>query len=408
MLLGVGKKTPCVMRFSTTALERGSAEAVRDVKGMGVKFFTDDGIWDWVCLNIPMFFIRDPSKFPDMMHAQRRDPQTNLLNPNRWWNWVSKNPECLHLLLFQYCDFGKYFSWRSMSGYVAHAFKWVMADGSWKYVHFLLETDQGPKPEKGGRPYSSADPDCDTRELYESIERGEYPSWTAKVQVIDPKEAHKLPFNILDVTKHWKLVNYPTDLPIIEGRPFGKLTFKRKPKDYHTEIEQLAFSPSHLVPGVEPSEDPILQARMFAYPDAQRYRLGVNNQELPANRPRSSVSDPLPRVASRTEPDPERDAWLAEISSKAWSEPNKQDYKYAKAMWDVLHKLRGPEFQERLIENISKEVAEADPEVRKSVYSMFNLVDTDLEGRLRSKAEQLVEEKQKGSSRKDGLSEGVE
>jgi catalase len=394
MLLGVGKKTPCVMRLSTTAFERGSAESIRDVKGMAVKFFTEQGNWDWVCLNIPMFFIRDPAKFPALMHAQRRDPQTNLVNPNHWWEWVCQNHEALHMVMFQYSDFGTMFNWRSMSGYVGHAYKWVMSDGSWKYVHFFLASNQGPNFEQGGKEkgVSLEDPDHATRDLYEAIERGEYPSWTVNVQVVDPQDAHKLTFNILDVTKHWNLGNYPPDVPVIPSRPVGKLTLNRNPKEYFSEMEQLAFSPSHLVPGVEPSEDPVLQARLFAYPDAHEYRLGPKNNQLPANQCKPARANPPLRAVSKGAPDHE---WLAKVTSDDWSQPNDLDYKYPREFWNVLPTLRSPEFQESLVVNISESVAQTRLEVREKVYSTLDLVAADLAKRVRISSEKLVSEKGK-------------
>ncbi|RFU74764.1 chanoclavine synthase catalase [Trichoderma arundinaceum] len=405
MLLGVGKKTPCVTRFSTTGLERGSAEAVRDPKGMAVKFFTDEGNWDWVCLNIPMFFIRDPVKFPDLMHAQRRDPQTNLINPNTWWDWVCNNHESLHMVLWLYSEFGNMFNYRNLSGYVGHAYKWVMPDGTWKYVHFFLSSDRGPNFAQGNKAgdASPADPDSATRDLYEAIERGDYPTWTAHVQVVDPKDVHKLAFNILDLTKHWNLGNYPRDIDIIPSRPFGKLTLKRNPQDYFAEIEQLAFSPSHLVPGVEPSEDPVLQARMFAYPDAQRYRLGVNNQQLPANQPKCVVKhnkfqryrseERLTTFKAANGPNTEEfDTWVAKISSKSWSQPDELDYKFPRELWTVLPTLRSPEFQNSLVENMAQSVSQARKEIRAKVYDTLRLIANDLSERVQDVAEKLVAE----------------
>ncbi|OTA60873.1 putative catalase Cat [Hypoxylon sp. EC38] len=418
MLLGVGKKTQCVTRFSTTGLERGSAESIRDPKGMAVKFFTEQGNWDWVCLNIPMFFIRDPIKFPGMMHAQRRDPQTNLANPNIWWDWVCNNHESLHMVLWLYSEFGTMFNYRSMSGYVGHAYKWVMPDGSWKYVHFFLSSDRGPNFTQGetAKNASPTDPDSATRDLYEAIERGDYPTWTANVQVVEPKDAHKLGFDILDLTKHWNLGNYPPDINVIPSRPFGKLTLKRNPQNFFSEIEQLAFSPSHLVPGVEPSEDPVLQARMFAYPDAQRYRLGVNYQQLPANRSEHTFN-PLLRDGAATsttnygglpghvsdyypmtfhepkESDTEFDSWVAKVSSKAWLQTNELDYKFPREFWNILPTLRSPEFQNTIVVNMSHSVAQTHEEIRERVYSMLELVATDLARRVREATDKLIKEK---------------
>ncbi|KAI1801854.1 putative catalase Cat [Daldinia bambusicola] len=415
MLLGVGKKTPCITRFSTTGLERGSAESVRDPKGMAIKFFTEQGNWDWVCLNIPMFFIRDPAKFPGMMHAQRRDPRTNLANPDLWWDWVCNNHESLHMVLWLYSEFGTMFNYRSMSGYAGHAYKWVMPDGSWKYVHFFLSSDRGPNFTEGGKVQnvSPTDPDSATRDLFEAIEKGDYPTWTANVQVVDPKDVHKLGFDILDLTKHWNLGNYPPDINVIPSRPFGKLTLNRNPENHFAEIEQLAFSPSHLVPGVEPSEDPVLQARMFAYPDAQRYRLGVNNQQLPANRSKCTFN-PLLRDGAATstsnygripghvtdyhpmkfqeqkEPDTEFDSWTARVSSRPWLEVSEDDYKFPREFWKVLPTLRSPEFQNTIVENMSESLAQTQKDTRERVYHVLELVATDLSERVREATEKQV------------------
>ncbi|KAF3063824.1 Peroxisomal catalase [Daldinia childiae] len=415
MLLGVGKKTPCVTRFSTTTFERGSAESMQDPKGMAVKFFTEEGNWDWVCLNIPMFFIRDPIKFPGLVHAQRRDPQSNLANPNMWWDWICNNHESLHMVLWLYSEFGSMFNYRSMSGYVGHAFKWTMPDGSWKYVHFFLSSDKGPNFEKGETEKNAQpdDPDSATRDLYEAIERGEYPTWTANVQVVDPKDVDKLGFDIFDVTKHWNLGNYPPDIDVIPGRPFGKLTLNRNPQNFFAEVEQLAFSPSHLVPGVAPSEDPLLQARMFAYPDAQRYRLGVNNQSIPANRPKNAYNPQLrdgsgvhgdnygkvPGFVSASRPmnygkpvngDTELDQWLAKVNSQAWLDVGENDYKWPREFWKVLPTLRSPEFQNTIVVNMSKSLVDVDRDLREKVYKTLQLIAEDLMERVRDATESLV------------------
>ncbi|KAG5965189.1 hypothetical protein E4U56_001889 [Claviceps arundinis] len=397
MLLGVGKKTPCVVRFSTTTLERGSAESVRDVKGMAVKHFTQDGNWDWVCLNIPMFFIRDPSKFPDMVHAQRPDPTTNVANPSRWWEFVCNNHETLHMVMFQFSDFGTMFDYRSMSGYAAHAYKWVMPDGSWKYVHWFLASDQGPNFEQGhqAKPIGADDAESATRDLYQSLERGEYPSWTVKVQVVDPEDAPKLPFNILDVTKHWNLGNYPPAIDVIPGRTLGKLTLKKGPQDYFEEIEQLAFSPSRLVHGVEASEDPILQARLFAYPDAQTHRLGPNNLDLPANRTRKLADDgsktEKAEMAPQKVPSQEHADWVSQVKSSSWSEPNETDYMFPREFWKALPRLRGEAFQNSLVVNMAKSLSQVPVDMREKVYSTLALIADDLADRVKTMTEEMVE-----------------
>jgi catalase len=385
MLIGVGKTTPCMTRFSTTGLERGSSEGVRDLKGMAIKFFTKQGEWDWVCLNFPFFFIRDPIKFPSLMHAQTRDPQTNLLNPNAYWDWVTSNHESLHMVLLQFSDFGTMFTWRTLSGYVGHAYKWVMPDGSFKYVHFFLSSDRGPNFTDGDQAqHDHSDPDYASRDLHDTIERGEYPTWTAHVQVVDPKDAPKLGFNILDVTKHWNLGTYPKDLEKIPSRPFGKLTLKRNPENYFAEVEQRTFSPSNLVPGVEPSEDPILQARMFAYPDAQRYRLGASHRKS------TSAST---KTTSTIITDPEYRRWISEVSSPAWTQPHPNDYKFAREYYSILPEFRSQEFQDRMVENLAASVAQTREGIRTKVYRTLELVHPELASRVRTLAESLAAKK---------------
>ena len=415
MLLGVGKKTPCITRFSTTALERGSAEMMRDFKGMATKFFTEQGNWDWVCLNFPLFFIRDPIKFPGMMHAQRRDPRTNLVNPNAYWDWVTSNHESLHMVLVQFSDFGTMFNWRGMSGYVGHAYKWVMPDGSFKYVHVFLSSDTGPTFFEGNRTnHNAQDPDDATRDLYEAIDSGNYPTWTANIQVIDPKDAPNVGFNILDPTKHWNLGTYPKDLQTFPARPFGKLTLNRTPQNYFAEIEQLAFSPSNMVPGVQPSEDPILQARMFAYPDAQRHRLGVNYPNIPVNQSKNTynplmrdgagtfdsnygsqpgyVSGDVPPAGGIAEPDPKLNEWLSQISSQSWFMSNDDDYKFPREFYLIIPELRTQEFQDRLVQHLAESVAQTRKEIRERVYDTFHLVLPELSNRVREATERIIAE----------------
>ncbi|KAL4746041.1 catalase-like domain-containing protein [Aspergillus terricola var. indicus] len=363
----VGKKTRCVTRFSTTGLERGSSEGVRDLKGMATKFFTEQGEWDWVCLNFPFFFFRDAAKFPGLMHAQRRDPQTNLLNPNMLWGWVTDNHEPLHMVLLQFSEFGTMFSWRSLSGYLSHAYKWVMPDGSFKYVHLFLSADRGPNFTDGSQSaaHDDTDPDYATRELYNAIERGDYPTWTANVQVVDPRDAPKLGFNILDVTKHWNLGTYPKSLEIIPSRPFGKLTLNSNVKDYLTEVEKLAFSPSNMVPGVE------------------RYRLGRGNDSVPPKPAQSSNTADL---------GPEFRDWVSQVSSKAWSGPHENDYRFAGEFYAVLPEFRSQEFQDRMVREISRSVAQTSHRIRKKVYATFELVHPELAQRVRNIVKNIVVE----------------
>lgn len=381
MLLGVGKKTPLVTRFSTTGLERGSSESVQDLKGMATKMFTKDGEWDWVFLNFPFFFIRDPAKFPDMIHSQRRDMQTNRLNPNNFWDFVTENHESIHMVLLQYSDFGRMFTWRTLSSYSGHAFKWVMADGSFKYVHIFLSSDRGPNFQDGaGTIMDSDEPDFASRDLFEAIERGEYPTWTANVQVIDPKDAPHLDFNILDVTKHWNLGTYPKEMQKFPSRPFGKVTLNRNVTDYFREVEQLALSPSNLVPGVEPSEDPLLQARLFAYPDAQRYRLGT---AMPTKAPVRSPS----AIKHQASLGKDFADWIAQVHSDEWSQPHEDDYKFAREYYEVLPEFRSQDFQDRMVERIVESVSQTRPDIRSRVYQTFGLVSSELARRVKEGVE---------------------
>lgn len=411
-LLGVGKKTPCVTRFSTTGGERGTADAVRDPRGMATKFFTDQGNWDWVYLNVPFFFIRDPIKFPGLIHAQKRDPQTNMPNPTMFWDWVTKNHESLHMVMWLYSEYGTFNTYRNMNSYMGHAHKWVMPDGSFRYVHVYLQADAGYEfaTDSQMRDTSGIDPDHATRDLHHAISTGQYPTWTAYVQVIEPERVSDFGYNILDLTKHWDMGTYPKDLGTVPSRPFGRLTLNRNPANYFAEVEQLAFSPSNLVPGIAPSEDPMLQARMFAYPDAQRYRLGVNHHQIPVNRPvcpfnpllrdgRAAVDgnygarpaypssrDPMsfqepPQAAPRRHDGLE--AHITRYSSEL-------DYKFARTFWTHLDDPAYEGWQEKMVSNLAKSISQADKPIRENVYSVFRLVDPDLSSRARHAAEMLV------------------
>ncbi|KAE8377795.1 catalase-like domain-containing protein [Aspergillus bertholletiae] len=419
MLLGVGKKTPCVTRFSTTGGERGTSDAVRDPRGMATKFFTPQGNWDWVYLNVPFFFIRDPIKFPGLIHAQKRDPQTNLGNPNAFWDWVTRNHESLHMVMWLYSEYGTFKDYRHMNGYMGHAHKWVMPDGTFRYVHMYWQADAGYDfvGENEMQLLRGSDPDHASRDLYEAIERGDHPTWTAYVQVIDPQEAPRFGYNILDLTKHWDMGTYPRNLGTVPSRPFGKLTLNRNVSNYFAEIEQLAFSPAHLVPGIAPSEDPMLQARMFAYSDAQRYRLGVNYQQIPINRPLCPLN-PLLRDGAATVdgncgsqpgypsecsplefnalpprsplPDAKRDAWHDELKNRPMDRIEEVDYIFPCTFWTHLDDPQYEGWQDKMVSNLAISIAQATRDVRKRVYQTFNLVHVDLATRVQEATEKLV------------------
>lgn len=276
----VNKVTPVSVRFSTVGGESGSADTVRDPRGFAIKFYTEEGNWDLVGNNTPIFFLRDPILFPSFIHTQKRNPATHLGDPDMFWDFISLRPETVHQVSFLFSDRGLPNGYRHMNGYGSHTFKNVNAKGEPCYVKYHLKTDQGISnlsPDVAAK-IASSDPDYSTGDLYNSIAKGDFPSWTMYVQIMDYQEAKDSSFNPFDLTKIWPHDKYPL-------QEIGRLVLNRNPKDYFAEVEQLAFAPSHLIPGIEPSPDKMLQARLFSYPDTHRHRLGANYQQIPVNAP---------------------------------------------------------------------------------------------------------------------------
>lgn len=282
---GIGKKTDVFLRFSTVAGEKGSADTERDPRGFAVKFYTDEGIWDVVGNNTPVFFERDPLKFPDFVHSQKRDPQTGYKNPLRMWDYWSKAPQALHQMTILFSDRGIPDGYRFMNGFGSHTFGFWNANGERFWVKLHFKSDQGIKclTSEEAAKIAGEDPDYAGRDLFEAIERKEFSKWNLKIQVMPEKEAEKCTFNPFDLTKVWPHKDYPL-------MDVGILELNRNPENYFAEVEQAAFSPSNLPPGIGASPDKMLQARLFAYPDAQRYRIGANYQSLPVNRPKNVAS----------------------------------------------------------------------------------------------------------------------
>nr|XP_025122029.1 catalase [Bubalus bubalis] len=275
----IGKRTPIAVRFSTVG-KIGSADTVRDPRGFAVKFYTEDGNWDLVGNNTPIFFIRDALLFPSFIHSQKRNPQTHLKDPDMVWDFWSLRPESLHQVSFLFSDRGIPDGHRHMNGYGSHTFKLVNANGEAVYCKFHYKTDQGIKNlsvEDAAR-LAQEDPDYGLRDLFNAIATGSYPSWTLYIQVMTFSEAENFPFNPFDLTKVWPHGDYPLI-------PVGKLVLNRNPVNYFAEVEQLAFDPSNMPPGIEPSPDKMLQGRLFAYPDTHRHRLGPNYLQIPVNCP---------------------------------------------------------------------------------------------------------------------------
>ncbi|MBC7465744.1 MAG: catalase [Bdellovibrio sp.] len=280
----LGKKTDLFLRFSTVAGEKGSADTERDPRGFAIKFYTEEGIWDIVGNNTPVFFERDPLKFPDFIHSQKRDPQTGYKNPKRMWDYWSKSPEGLHQITTLFSDRGLPDGYRHMHGFGSHTFSFLNSDGERFWVKFHFKTQQGIKnltPQRAAE-LAGSDPDYAGRDLFEAIERKDFPKWNLKIQVMPELEADTYHINPFDLTKVWPHQDYP----LID---VGVLELNRNPENYFAEVEQVAFSPSNVPPGIGFSPDKMLQGRLFAYPDAQRYRIGANYQHLPVNRPLNAI-----------------------------------------------------------------------------------------------------------------------
>ncbi|RFA24498.1 catalase [Alkalilimnicola ehrlichii] len=277
----VGKETPLFLRFSTVAGERGSADTVRDPRGFAVKFYTDEGNWDLVGNNTPIFFIRDPLKFSDFIHSQKRDPRTGMRSNAMQWDFWSLSPEAMHQVIWLMGDRGLPASLRHMDGFGSHTFSFWNDQGERFWVKFHFKTQQGIKclTEAQGQKIAGEHPDYHTADLFQAIEDGEYPKWTLYVQVMPEQDAETYKINPFDLTKVWHYKDYP----LIE---VGELELNRNPENYFAEVEQAAFAPSNFVPGIGPSPDKMLQARLLSYADAQRYRLTVNHAQIPVNRPR--------------------------------------------------------------------------------------------------------------------------
>jgi len=282
----VGKKTEVFIRYSTVGGEKGSADAERDPRGFAVKFYTEDGNFDLVGNNTPVFFIRDPIKFPDFIHTQKRHPATNTKDANMFWDFLSLTPESIHQVTILFSDRGTPKTFRYMNGYGSHTYKWYNNKGDYYWVKYHFKTDQGIQnlTRDEAEKLKGTDPDHATRDLYESIKKGDYPSWTLQVQIMSPEEAEDYRFDPFDVTKVWPHGDYP---PIEVGR----MVLNRNPENYFAEVEQAAFSPGNFVPGIAASPDKMLQGRLFAYHDAHRYRLGANYHLLPVNRPKAMKMD---------------------------------------------------------------------------------------------------------------------
>ena len=278
----VGKKTDVFARFSQVGGEKGSADSERDPRGFALKFYTEEGNYDMVGNNTPVFFIRDPLKFPDFIHTQKRNPATNLKDPDMFWDFLSLTPESIHQVTILFSDRGTPRTYRNINGFSSHTYMWYKDRGEYCWVKYHFKTEQGIDNfggEEAAR-MRGIDPDCATRDLYEAIERGDYPSWRLEVQIMTPEQAKEYRFDPFDITKVWLHADFPP-------MDVGRLVLNRNPENYFAEVEQAAFSPANFVPGIGPSPDKLLQGRLFSYHDTHLHRLGPNYHLLPINAPRA-------------------------------------------------------------------------------------------------------------------------
>lgn len=385
----VGKKTEMFGRFSTVAGEKGSADTVRDVRGFALKFYTEEGNWDLVGNNTPVFFIRDAMKFPDFIHTQKRVPQTNLRSEIMWWDFWSQVPESLHQVTILFSDRGTPAGIPFMNGYGSHTYSFLNAKDERFWVKFHFKTQQGIKnmPVADANRLAGEDPDYHTRQLFETIEKGEYPKWTFYVQVMPEAEAENYRWNPFDLTKVWPHGDYP----LIE---VGVMELNRNPENYFAEVEQSAFSPANVVPGISFSPCKMLQARIFAYADAHRYRLGANFELLPINRPKAAEAanyqrDGLMRFDGNRGADVnyEPNSFGGPEANPAFKEPplkisgDADHYDQERGVDDDyvqpgnLYRLLPPDEQARLVENIAGALKKAPKEIQAKMIEHFSRAD---------------------------------
>jgi catalase len=392
----VGKRTEVFLRFSTVGGEKGSADADRDPRGFAVKFYTEEGNYDMTGNNTPVFFIRDPLKFPDFIHTQKRDPGTNTKNADMFWDFLSLTPESIHQVTVLFSDRGTPRTYRHMNGYSSHTFKWYNAKGEHFWVQYHFKTEQGIQnlTRQESARLAGEDPDHATRDLFEAIERGEHPAWKVCVQIMTPEQAKTYRFNPFDITKVWP----HGDFPLIE---IGRMVLDRNPTNYFAEVEQSAFSPGNFVPGIAASPDKMLQARIHSYHDAHLYRLGPNYQLLPVNAPKAAVmsnyqrdghmrfdanggSGPnyYPNSFHGPAPDPQADEPPFEVSGMAarhaYDHPN-DDFVQA---GDLYRKVMTDEDRDHLVGNIVAHLGNAQKRIQLRQAAIFYKADTDYGTRI--------------------------
>jgi len=373
----IGKKTELFTRFTTVAGERGAADAERDIRGFAVKFYTEEGNWDLVGNNTPVFFLRDPLKFPDLNHAVKRDPRTNMRSAQNNWDFWTSLPEALHQVTIVMSDRGIPATYRHMHGFGSHTFSMINADNERVWVKFHLKTNQGIKNLTSAEAEAIIGKDRESHQadLYQSIEDGDFPSWQMKIQVMTEEQAASVSFNPFDLTKVWS----QKDFPLID---VGVLELNKNPENFFAEVEQSAFNPASVVPGISFSPDKMLQGRLFSYGDAQRYRLGVNHNHIPVNAPRCPVHsyhrdgamrvdgnhgatigyEPNSKGEWQEQPDFSEPPLSLSGAAARWDHREDTDY-YSQA--GDLFRLMTPEQQQELFNNTADNVGGASEEVQR-------------------------------------------
>jgi catalase len=388
-----GRKTPVLVRFSTVGGEKGSADADRDPRGFAIKFYTEEGNYDLVGNNTPVFFIRDPFKFPDMVHTHKRNPQSNLKDPDAFWDFFSRSPESTHQVTMLFSDRGIPKSYRQMHGFGSHTFKWVNASGKacWVKYHFKTETGIANLTSEEASAIAAKDPDHATRDLFEHIKGGGIAAWKAFVQIMPYEDAATYRFDPFDVTKVWRYKDYPLI-------PIGRLVLDRNPQNFFAEIEQAAFSPSTFVPGIEPSPDKLLQGRLFSYPDTQRHRLGTNYAQIPVNCPYSTKpannyqrdgqmrtdgnGGSAPNFSPNGRGGPISDAKASEAAESLHGTTGRTEYPKVHRADDfeqagLLYRVMTEAERARLVSNIAGHLSNAGKEIQKRQVQHFTAADSE-------------------------------
>ncbi|MFC2057056.1 catalase [Chloroflexota bacterium] len=380
----IGKETEVFARFSTVGGEKGSADAERDPRGFAIKFYTEEGNYDMTGNNTPVFFIRDPLKFPDFIHTQKRHPGTNLKDADMFWDFLSLTPESVHQVTILFSDRGTPRTFRHMNGYSSHTFKWYNDKGEYYWVQYHFKTEQEIQnlTRDEATELKGKDPDHATRDLHDSIERGEYPSWRLEVQIMTPKQANEYRFDPFDITKVW----FHADCPPIT---IGRLVLNRNPENYFAEVEQAAFSPANFVPGIAASPDKLLQGRLFSYHDTHIHRLGINYPMIPINRPKATVThyqrDGFMNVSENSgggpnyypnsfggpEPTPNVEEPPFEVSGEAKRQPYTHPNDDFFQAGELYHRVMTDEDRERLIGNITTHLCNAQKRIQLRQTAIF-------------------------------------